>query len=173
MAFIIFVVSLKFAVPLLMLLNPLIGSWGNYFLDVVDGDILLELGLSDFNYQTIDKFADLFSYAVMLLVGLKWSIRRTIIILFIYRIIGQVLFFLTRNEMTFFYFQNLLEPLVMAYSILLFKNKWDDKRAYLSYKRHFILIWIVILGYKVWNEWYLHFANIDLSTIFFGITGGK
>lgn len=155
-----------------MFLNPLIGSWGNYFLDVVDGDILLELGLSDFNYQTIDKFADLFSYAVMLIVGFRWSIKRTIIYLFIYRMIGQILFFFTRNEMMFFYFQNLLEPLVMAYSILLFRNKWDDKKAYLSYKKHIILIWIIIVGYKLWNEWYLHFANIDLSTIFFGFTGG-
>lgn len=172
MILIILVVALKFIIPSLMFWNPLVGSWGNYFLDVVDGDILLELGLSDFNYQTIDKFADLFSYAVMLLVGLKWSIRRTIIYLFIYRFIGQILFFLTRNEMMFFYFQNLLEPLVMAYSILLFRNKWDDKKAFLSYKKHFILIWIIVIGYKIWNEWYLHFANIDLSTIFFGFSGG-
>lgn len=156
-----------------MFLNPFVGSWGNYFLDVIDGDILLELGLSDYNYQTIDKIADFFSYGIMLLVGFRWSIKRTIIILFLYRMVGQILFFITRNEMMFFYFQNLLEPLVMAYSILLFKNKWDDEKAFKSYKKHFILIWIIILGYKIWNEWYLHFANIDLSTIFFGVTGGQ
>ncbi len=173
MAMVVLVVILKFVVPLLMFLNPLLGAWGNYFLDVVDGDVLLQLGLSDFNYQTIDKFADLFSYCIMLVVGLKWSIKRTIVLLFSYRLVGQALFFLSRNEMMFFYFQNLLEPLVMVYALLLFRNKWNDEKAYKSYKKHLILIWIVIVGYKIWNEWYLHFANIDLSTMFFGVSGGQ
>ena len=103
------VVFLKFIVPALMLYNPFIFSWANYFLDVVDGDILLELGLSDFNYQSIDKFADFVSYIFMLLVGLRWRIKNTIIVLFVYRAIGQLLFFTTRNELVFMFFQNFLD----------------------------------------------------------------
>jgi len=168
---IFFVISLKFIVPALLLKFPFPAAWGNYVLDVVDGDILQALGMSESTYQLIDKGADLFSYVFMLLLGLRWKIRNVIIILFAYRLIGQVLFFATGNELVFFYFQNFLEPLVMAYTLILFLNKNDETKAYLKYKKYFFLIWTIIIIYKVWNEWYLHFANIDLSTLFFGIDG--
>lgn len=166
----LFVIALKFLVPAMLLWFPFPAAWGNYFLDVVDGDILLLLGMDEGVYQTIDKFADYISYIFMLVLGLRWQIRKTIIALFAYRTIGQVLFFTTRNEMVFFYFQNFLEPLVMAYTLLLFRNKTKPK-AYKSYKKHFYLIWAIIIAYKVWNEWYLHLANIDLSKFFFGFSG--
>lgn len=169
---IVFVILLKVLVPFSMLKFPVFGLWGNYFLDVADGDILLSLRLTDQTYQTIDKVADLVSYIFMLILGLRWSIRKTIIILFVYRLIGQILFFITRNELVFFYFQNFMEPLMMIYVLILLKQK-SDQKAYATYKKYFFLIWAIILGYKIWNEWYLHFANIDLSLLLFGFTGGK
>lgn len=155
-----------------MLHIPIAGVWGNYFLDIVDGDILMGLGLSEYSYQTIDKLADLFSYVFMLILGLRWRIRKTIIVLFVYRVIGQLLFFSTRNELVFFYFQNFLEPLLLIYTLLVFKSKSEEK-AYALYQKYIFIIWGIILAYKIWNEWYLHFANIDLSLLFFGVTGGK
>ena len=164
--------SLKFITPSLMLRFPCFGAWGNWVLDSVDGDILLELGLSDQTYQTIDKAADYFSYVIMLVVGLRWRIKRLLILLFIYRSIGQGLFFVTRNEIVFLYFPNFLEPLVLAYTLLLFRHKGLETQAYISYRKHLGIIWAVIAIYKVWNEWYLHSANIDLSSRLFGFTGG-
>jgi len=166
------VIVFKFLVPSLMLLFPFVSLWANYVLDVVDGDILQYLGMSDIQYQTIDKTADYVSYIFMLILGLRWRIKNTVIALFIYRTIGQVLFFMTRNELFFFYFQNFLEPLMMIYALILFVQK-DETKAYKVYKKYFFLIWGIIIVYKVWNEWYLHFANIDLSTIFFGIDGAS
>jgi hypothetical protein len=171
--FVYLVILLKFFVPTLMLRFPFVGAWGNYLLDVVDGDILMALGLSDYVYQTVDKAADYYSYIIMLILGLRWRIRKLVIILFIYRTIGQLLFFLTRNEQVFFIFQNLLEPLVMAYTLLLLLLKGNEAKAYASYRKHLILIWVIIIAYKAWNEWYLHLANIDLSTLFFGFNGGS
>lgn len=168
----ILTVALKFVVPSLMLRYPFPAVWANYFLDVIDGDILLSLGLSDYTYQTIDKFADYYSYIFMLILGLRWNIKKIIIILFAYRTIGQILFFVTRNELVFVLFQNFLEPLVMTYSLIIF-IQGSEKKAFRVYKRHFILIWLIVIGYKLWNEWYLHFANIDLSLMFFGFTGGQ
>lgn len=167
----VLVVFLKFLVPSLMIWYPFQAVWGNYFLDVVDGDILMSLGLNDYTYQTIDKVADLFSYIFMLILGLRWNIRKIITVLFTYRIVGQILFLMTRNELTFVLFQNFLEPLVMAYSLIIFKQGSETK-AFQTYKRHFKLIWTIVIGYKLWNEWYLHFANIDLSLLLFGFTGG-
>jgi len=169
---ILFIVILKVFVPASMLIFPLFGLWGNYFLDIIDGDILQALGVSDNLYQTIDKSADLVSYFFMLILGLRWHIRKTIIILFAYRLIGQILFFITSNEMVFFYFQNFLEPLMLIYVLLIFKQK-SEAKAYLTYRKHMVLIWIIVIAYKLWNEWYLHLANIDLSTLFFGFNGGN
>lgn len=170
MLLIAFIISLKFIVPAMMLWVPFYGVWANYFLDVVDGDILLSLGLSDAAYQLIDKFADLVSYVFMLIVGWRWRIRNTVLVLFIYRFIGQVLFFITGDELMFVYFQNFLEPLILIYALILFRQRSEEK-AYAVYKKHLFLIWTIILGYKIWNEWYLHYANIDLSLLFFGFTG--
>lgn len=152
---------------------PLFGAWGNYVLDSVDGDVLLELGMSDEDYQTIDKAADYYSYVIMLIAGLRWRIKRLVALLFIYRTIGQALFFLTHKEILFLYFPNFLEPLVLIYTLLLSRNKGLEPQAYASYQKHRGSIWIVIVGYKLWNEWYLHLANIDLSERIFGQTGGS
>jgi hypothetical protein len=103
-AFAKLVMSLKFVVPSLMLRFPVVGAWGNYVLDSIDGDILLELGVSEETYQTIDKAADYWSYIIMLIVGLRWRIRRVIVLLFVYRTMGQGLFFVTRKEIVFLYF---------------------------------------------------------------------
>ena len=165
------VVLAKLLVPALMLWWPFPAVWANYFLDVVDGDILQYLGLAESWYQTIDKSADWISYVFMIWAGWNWRIRKTLLFLFIYRTVGQLLFFLTGDEFMFVYFQNFLEPLVMIYTLLIFKLK-SELKAFESYKTHIILIWGIILGYKLWNEWYLHWANIDLSTMFFGVNGG-
>ncbi len=169
---IIVIIAFKFILPSLMLFNPLIGMWSNYFLDIIDGDILLSLGLTEIQYQTIDKLADFFSYIIMLITVYKfnWKIKKTATILFIYRAIGQSLFFLTGKEIMFFYFQNFLEPLLLIYTILILIKK-SSQKAHHFYKKHLLIIWAIILIYKIWNEWYLHFANIDLSSIFFGWSG--
>lgn len=164
------VISLKFVVPVFMLKFPFWGVWGNYFLDVLDGDVLHFLGMGEFTYQTMDKAADLWSYVFMLFLGLRFRIKRLVIILFAYRLVGQILFFMTRDEKIFFYFQNFLEPLMMAYTLLLLV-RGSEAGAYKTYKEHIVLIWVIIIAYKVWNEWYLHIANVDLSTFFFGING--
>jgi hypothetical protein len=169
---IVLIVSLKFIVPAFMLWFPFYGVWANYFLDIVDGDVLLQLGMADSLYQTIDKSADLISYVFMLLLGWRWRIRKTVAVLFAYRFIGQMLFFITRDERVFLYFQNFLEPLILIYVFIIFKQKSEEK-AYAVYRKHIVLIWGGVLAYKLWNEWYLHVANIDLSLLLFGVTGGK
>lgn len=166
----VIIVGLKFIVPSIMLWFPLFGLWGNFVLDVIDGDILLALGMEENVYQVVDKFADLISYIFMLILGIRWGIKNTVIVLFVYRLIGQILFFITGNEIYFFLFQNFLEPLMLIYVLLILMKKSENK-AFIVYRKHIILIWIGIFLYKFLNEWYLHYANIDISLIIFGFTG--
>lgn len=165
------IIALKFLVPSFMLVIPVIGLWGNYILDVVDGDILLSLGMADETYQSLDKFADLIAYVFMFILGRRWKIRKTIAILFFYRLIGQLLFFATNDERIFFVFQNFLEPLMLIYVLIILKQKSEEK-AYKIYKKYIWLWWGIILVYKIWEEWRIHVANFDLSLFLFGVTGG-
>lgn len=161
-----FLLLAKFLLPLAIFWYPFQAPWVNFILDTIDGDILMPLGLSFATYQTIDKVADYFTYIVMLLVGRKWPIGKTILALFLLRTIGQALFFATGNEAVFFFFPNFLEPLFMAYSLLMFKYQGQ---AHTKYRQHFWLIWAIIVPYKIWNEWNTHIANIELSEVLFGI----
>ena len=60
----------------------------------------------------------------------------------------------------------------MVYTALLVRHHGSEDGAYATYRRHFGFIWALIVAYKVWNEWYLHYANIDLSERLLGFTGG-
>ncbi len=164
------IITLKFLIPAMMLWWPGAMIWSNYILDTIDGDILGALGLGDSVYQVVDKGADYWSYICMAIVASRWKVKKLVYILFAYRSIGQALYFATHNELVLFYFQNLLEPFLLVYTFLMWRAK-GESGAYGMYQKHKIPIWVGIIAYKMWNEWYLHFANIDLSTLLFGVSG--
>ena len=159
------VLLLKFALPLFILRYPFRASWGNYVLDTVDGDVLMPLGLAPASYQVWDKAADWVTYVAMFLAGRRWEIGRTITVLFVLRSVGQLAYFVTGNDLVFFFFPNFLEPLFMIYALLRFR---DERTAHEKYRRHWWLIWSIVVAYKMWNEWNIHVARIDLSDFFFG-----
>jgi hypothetical protein len=163
---VVVVILLKFGLPVLFWWWPFQASWVNWVLDTVDGDILMHFGLNPVSYQMVDKLADWVTYGMMFLVGRKWKIGRTITVLFGLRTVGQILFFITRNDRLFFVFPNFLEPLFMGYSLLLFA---DRKKAYGRYRKYWWPMWAGIVAYKMWNEWNTHVAKIDLSSVWLGI----
>ena len=160
-----FVLLLKCTFPLLILRHPFQASWANYALDTLDGDVLMPLGLSPETYQTWDKAADWVTYVAMFLAGRRWEIRRTITLLFALRSVGQLIYFATGDDRVFFFLPNFLEPLFMIYAFLRFR---DERRAHERYRRHWLTVWSIVVGYKMWNEWNIHIARIDLSELFFG-----
>lgn len=160
------IVFLKYILPFGMFLFPFQVSFANFILDSVDGDILMHWGLPFVLYAPIDKTADYLTYFVMLLVGRKWKIKKTILALFLYRSVGQILYFATGHDKYLFYFPNFLEPLFILFSALVFV---DRKMAYERYKKYILSIWILIILYKMWNEYNLHVGHIDLSEKYFGI----
>jgi hypothetical protein len=160
---IVVVVALKFLLPVLYLRFPFGAGWANFILDSMDGDILIPAGLPDPNYQLIDKAADYWAYIFMFIWGWRQPIRREIAATFALRTVGQVLFFITRNELALFFFPNLLEPLFLLYVSIARVKGWD--RVYDIYRRHIKAIWIGILVYKFQDEWITHVANVDRSTL--------
>ena len=96
------VVALKYLLPALLVPFPFFAGVANFVLDSVDGDLLIPLGLSDPVYQNIDKSADWVTYLCMVVAAWRWPLRRVIVALFAFRTVGQVLFFITGDELVFF-----------------------------------------------------------------------
>jgi len=159
------VLFLKFAIPIGIVFFPFFGSWANFILDTIDGDILIPLGFEDSTYQPIDKIADWATYVGMAFAAWKWrwGIRRWIYGLFIFRSIGQLIFLITGNEQILFYFPNFLEPLFLIYATIFFLKKAVESSAYVFYLKHKWTIWIFVVLYKMQDEYLTHIANTDRS----------
>jgi hypothetical protein len=166
-----FIILLKYIIPLLIIFNPFVGGWLNFVLDSIDGDLLVPLGLSAYSYQLVDKSADWITYIGMLLAAFKynWLIKRWIGLFFILRTIGQLLFFLTNDERIFFLFPNFLEPLFLVYAtITIIKGKKTEK----FFIKHKTIIWILVIIYKIQDEWITHIANIDRTDLILRMLSG-
>ncbi len=170
LALIIAVVALKFGLPVLYLWFPFAAGWGNWLLDSVDGDLLIPAGLGNAIYQNLDKAADWVGYLFIFIWGLRKPIRREITATFALRTVGQALFFATQNEIVFFWFPNLLEPLFLVYvTIARFRGQ---EQVQAIYRRRLVWIWLGILAYKFQDEWFTHVANVDRTDFLKSLLGG-
>lgn len=159
-------VALKYLLPVLLIPFPFAAGWSNFVLDSVDGDMLIPLGLPNEVYQRIDKSADWVTYVFMVAAAWRWPMRRVVIALFVFRSVGQALFFLTEDEFVFFLFPNFLEPLFLGYATILF---FLGSRAPAFYRRHILAIWVVVFLYKMQDEWITHVGNVDRTELIRGL----
>jgi hypothetical protein len=124
------------------------------------------------------------TYAAIVIVGYRnqWPIRRLMLGLFIFRSVGQVAFLLTEEELFLALFPNFLEPVFLVTATILAWQRvirrlpdWFD-RGFAVLDRYKWPIGIVIVLYKLQDEWFTHVANIDrsewLQQLFEGLFGG-
>lgn len=161
-ALIVVVVAAKYLLPLLLIPFPFAAGWANFILDSVDGDILIPLGLADRPYQYIDKSADYVTYICMVAAAWRWPLRRPVIALFALRSIGQALFFITGNELMFFFFPNFLEPLFLVYATVL---RFRGTQAPAFFARHAVPLWALVILYKLQDEYLTHVSNTDRTEL--------
>ena len=166
---IVLVVGLKYLLPLALIPFPFLAGWANFVLDTMDGDVLVPLGLSEPVYQRIDKSADYVTYVCMVAAAWRWPVRRAVTGLFALRTVGQALFFITGNEVVFFLFPNFLEPLFLVYATVLVLKR-EDAPAF--YARHAVVIWVLVVVYKLQDEYVTHVANVDRSELLGRLLGG-
>ena len=74
------------------------------------------------NYQLLDKFLDLFYIGYFLLITLRWdkTLRNISILLFIFRILGFILFEFFQNRIILFIFPNIFEFWFLWYYVTIF-----------------------------------------------------
>ena len=177
---IVLIVAAKFVLPLLIVPFPFAAGWANFFLDGVDGDLLIPLGLPNETYQPVDKVTDWVTYVAIVIVAYRnaWPTKRLMLGLFLFRSIGQAGFLLTGNELLLAVFPNFLEPLFLVTATILAWERavrhlpdWQE-RGFALLHRHRWLIGTLIVIYKLQDEYFTHVANVDRSEFFQQLIGG-
>lgn len=174
------IVVAKFALPVLIVRFPFAAGWANLFLDGIDGDLLIPLGLLDAVYQPVDKLSDWATYVAIVVVAYRnaWPTKRLMLGLFLFRSVGQAGFLLTGNELLLAVFPNFLEPVfLVTVSILAWERvirrlpDWQG-RGFGVLHRYRWLIGTLIVIYKLQDEYFTHVANVDRSEFFQRLLGG-
>lgn len=156
----IIVIALRVIVPLLILWRPLPGSIIALALDALDV-VIVEFfgpgGMGD-NYHNIDKLLDTYYFTLQAWVALGWTERLpriTALVLFVYRLIGVVVFEVTGWRAAMFIFPNLFENWFL---FVLIRNHYFPTLRLDSWKR--IGLWLGILYIpKAIQEYLLHVAE--------------
>lgn len=108
------VVILRILSALYILINPLWGYFWTLVFDYLDSYFLTAkkdlVEMPWGNYLILDKALDLMGYFAMIIVGIKMGYSM-LLIFFLYRLIGQTLFLITKQEILLVIFINLFQPL--------------------------------------------------------------
>lgn len=149
-------------VPLSIFRWPLFGILISNLCDMYDWKFVQVKTAADLKlYQTWDKSMDLYYQSIIVLVILRFKdtiFKKTAIFLFLFRMIGDSLFFLTANRNFLLYFPNFFENFVIFYLLY----KWITKNNILfSSKKRFLLVAAVIGIPKIIHEYFLHYLLIQ------------
>jgi len=137
-------------------------------LDFLDCDIVRSLYKNkDFcnteSYQIQDKIVDSMCYALILLYivmdGEKFTTLEIqfIVFLFLYRMVGVVLFVLYTNRSYLFYFPNFFLEITLALTII---------HKYQSFVNYKIIIICAVMFYKVLTEYIQHYNKSIYKKIY-------
>ncbi|MEC9107527.1 MAG: hypothetical protein VYC53_03205 [Chloroflexota bacterium] len=123
------------------------------------------------NYQTLDKFLDLFYISFFLIISLRWSpkVRNISIGLYTFRLIGFVLFEIFEERFILFLFPNIFEFWFIGIALL---NKLTKSHS----KKNIALVLIFAFGLKMLQEYILHvwrfldnYRAVDVVESFIGL----
>ena len=160
-------VVLRLLVPLLIFRWHIAGALLAAFVDAIDV-VLIDFLAPRFGetpgfgngYQFFDKWLDMYYLSFAFIVSLSWQnklARNTSIALFVWRLVGLVLFEITGVRKLFFFFPNLFENFYFFYAIA--------KRFFprLVPKTVWWLLLALFLLYipKMAQEWALHYAELQ------------
>ena len=112
--------SVRLVGPFLIFFNPLLASALSLIFDEADFYLFYKSGYKLIYYHIIDKLLDYWWYIFILIYSLGQPINNFVIILFIYRSLGQFLSIISRNEKLLLLFPNILERYFNIYILLLY-----------------------------------------------------
>lgn len=150
--------AIRLTLPLYIFINPITGSLIALFTDLIDHELLVRWQkIPRQIYQLQDKYLDQFWY-LLIIIYLFTSqapllIVTLITILFVYRILGQVLFIKYKEEKYFLLFPNLAEPFFWLW--IAYPKSFSNTSSLLTWS-------LIILVLKLYQEYFIHISKSSL-----------
>lgn len=173
------VIAIRLIVPFTILRWRIGGALLSMAVDALDVVLVDTIGLitgetGGFRgyYQISDKSLDIYYMSFEAYISLKWInplARNTSVFLFVYRIVGMILFEITGFRKLLFFFPNLFENFYIFYVVAL---RFFPKYAANSPKQLVVALFLLFLP-KFGQEWMLHFQEMQpwnwLKQVIFGL----
>lgn len=160
----IFTIRLS-VISLLFLINPITAIIINIIADYADGPLYkYYLKIPPLRAQYYDKILDYIYYVglLTLVISQKTVVLPFLLLLFIFRTVGEFIFFITGNKRIFVYFPNFFEYFTLGFFI----TQAIDPTAITSSLNWIALLLLVITWFRVWNESFLHKENKTTFQVF-------
>ncbi len=154
------VIGLRLVVPLVILRRPLLGGVLAMLLDGADVIIVEFFGPGGMgrHYHSLDKVLDLYYLGLEAFVSLRWQerlARRTSVGLYLYRLVGVLLFEVTDIRWLLFAFPNLFENWFLFYLI---RCRFFPKLRLDTWRRIAVTLGLLYVP-KLGQEYLLHVAE--------------
>lgn len=154
------VILFRLLFPLVIFKSPFLGGILALALDFFDQDIirLFNPQIPEI-YQSLDKILDLYYLSFEFLIVFRWKdtfARDLGKSLFLYRLVGILLFEITQIRKLLFFFPNLFEMFFLFYT----GHKFFLKREPNLFKLWVILFLSGLFLYKIYQELSLHVLNL-------------
>jgi hypothetical protein len=155
------VIAVRLIVPLLILRHPLAGGLAAMFVDATDVVMIELIGLGGFgdHYSQLDKALDTYYLSLELWVSLAWTAwaKYPAVFLFVYRVLGVVLFEATGARWLLLVFPNMFENWWL-YCVVVERY---FASVYPSSVRSVAIPLVLLLIPKMAQEYMLHFAKVQ------------
>lgn len=159
-------------VILRILTAPLIFIWPfpsiilSFFLDIIDIELATRGALTLEKYERYDKALDLWWYFNVMI--FSWfqlpNYRYILLILFIFRTVGEVVFFIKNDRRVFFLFPNFFENIFF----LIFFSIYFKQLNFLLGREFIYFSLSIMIITKIFQEWWVHIAQFSIPEYFFG-----
>lgn len=138
-----------------MLLTPFWGWLSSLLLDLWDYGAFMRAGFTYRQYQIFDKaldwWFDLFMFVTPFY--LDWPLKWVFAIIFAWRTIGEVIYFLLNEKgIVYFFAPNVIEFFFLAYYVLL--TFFPKHEGYVE-----LIVFAICLIFKLYQEYLLYFKN--------------
>jgi hypothetical protein len=161
-----------FVILLRILSAPLIFIWPlpaiilSFFLDVIDIEFASRKVLTLNEYERYDKALDTWWYLNAMIFSWFYlpNFRFLLLTLFIFRAIGEIIFFIKNDRRIFFLFPNFFENIFL----LVFFSTYYKNLNFLINEKNIYLSFLILLLIKIFQEWWVHIAQISIPEHFFG-----
>lgn len=153
--FYVLIILIRLAAITLIIFYPLEGILISILLDLLDGWFWAFSGLPKSKYHEIDKPIDYLTHCFELVAASRTVIFYPLLVLFLYRSIGHLIYWFTKNKRVFIFFPNLFEYFFIIYLVI------ERFRLDIS-----IFDWRIIAAlilFKLCQEIYVHMFPLDTA----------